>query len=299
MKYLAIQLFISMRPKHWVKNFFIFIPLIFSKKIMHYPENIETLFSFVVFCLLASGIYIFNDIIDRDSDSRIVSKRNRPIAAGKIKIKYAAAFSLMLCIGSLGLALSINVFTFLLCLIYMLTNIVYSKLLKNIAVIDVVFIGLYFMLRVIVGSVACRETPSHWILIMTFLLAMFLGFTKRRQSAVSFLLMNKNSAPHIIREKKRLIHFLDQLILSLIPSIGIIYMLYAVDPHTVIKFKTDAMLYNSPLVFFGLYRYLYLIHNDTLDEDPVIALLKDGPLKISVLVFVILIILISNLQYLT
>ncbi|MFQ6069910.1 MAG: decaprenyl-phosphate phosphoribosyltransferase [Candidatus Aminicenantales bacterium] len=281
MKYLIY----SLRPKNWIKNSFVFLPLIFGKKLFCFPENIYSLFAFIIFCMASSGVYLFNDIIDKDNDKEHPLKRERPLAAGKISVKLAVFSSLTLSIVSLFLSFLLSPPFSLVITTYLILNLVYSKYLKNMIIIDVFCLGGFFLLRIIGGSIIAEVELSHWIIFMTILLALFLGFNKRRQEA-KLLEWNNKSPQKIITKYNH--NFIDQIITILTSSIVIAYMLYTVDERTFKEFGTRNFIYTIPFVYYGLFRYLYLIINkDTENGDPTNILFSDRVLQINILLWII------------
>jgi len=169
-----------LRPKHWIKNIFIFAALIFSLNLFNIVKLIASLQSFFAFCLASSFVYIINDIIDIEQDRKHPKKRNRPIASGKISIKNAIIISIVCLIISMAFAYFVNLNTLIIILVYIFVNIFYSIKIKNVVILDVMFIALGFILRMIAGSTAIEVSFSNWILLTTFCISLFLGFGKRR-----------------------------------------------------------------------------------------------------------------------
>ena len=177
--------------------------------------------------------------------------------------------------------------------VYLVFNILYSKILKNIVIIDVFCFGVFFLLRVIAGSVVAQIEISHWILIMTVLLAFFLGFNKRRQESV---ILKHNAAAHRIVLAKYSRYLIDQMVAVITSSIVLAYMLYTVDARTVKEFGSQSLIFSIPFVYYGIFRYLYLIHKIRIEGDPTRILFSDRPLQINVALWAIVCIAVIYFQ---
>ena len=180
MKYLLY----SLRPKQWIKNFFVFLPLVFGGKLFSFPENLMTFSGFCVFSLTASAMYLINDILDYEKDREHPVKRLRPIPSGKVTVKQALFLAIPLGVFSITISFFLNISFGFVIITYVLFNLLYSKILKNAVIIDVFCIAFFFYLRIKAGSFLSNVELSPWILIMSALLALFLGFNKRRQEIV-------------------------------------------------------------------------------------------------------------------
>lgn len=262
----------SLRPKQWIKNLFIFLPLIFGKKLLVFPDNLNTFIAFCIFSLAASSVYILNDIIDIRKDKLHPAKRLRPLASGKIGIGEASAAGFILCVVSLAASFALNTYFGYIVIAYLMFNIIYSIALKEVVIIDVFCIGLFFWLRIMAGSAVSGAALSYWIIIMTMLLALFLGFNKRRQE---LKLLGKKASVHRSVLMKYNLYFIDQMITVITSSIVISYMLYTVNARTVQEFGSENLIFSIPFVYYGIFRYLYLIHKVKRDGDPTRILLSD------------------------
>ena len=285
MKYL----FFSLRPKQWVKNLFIFLPLIFGHKLFIFPANLNTVIAFFLFSLAASAVYLINDVIDLEQDKKHPIKRFRPIASGKVSIKQAMITALVL--GGFSIAVSVltNVYFALVVIIYLVFNFIYSRILKNLVIIDVFCLGGFFLIRIIAGSVIVGGGLSHWIIIMTVLLAIFLGFNKRRYEIE---LLKRKAIQHRYVLTKYNRYFIDQMIAVITSSIVIAYMLYTVDARTVEEFGTKNLMYSIPFVYYGIFRYLYLIHKTKKAGDPTDVILSDKMMQLDIALWIIVCILV-------
>ena len=280
MKYL----FFSLRPKQWIKNLFIFLPLIFGKKLFDFSVDLKAITAFCLFSLASSIVYLINDIIDFEEDKLHPMKRLRPIASGKTSIKLAKFAALILGIPCILLSFIVNVYFGWIVIAYILFNLVYSKILKRVVIIDILCIGGFFLLRIIAGSIVAGVQLSHWILFMTILLALFLGLNKRRQE---LRILGSRSTSHRSVLSKYRLYFIDQIIAVITSSIAVVYILYTVDARTTKEFGTENLMYSIPFVYYGIFRYLYLIHRIRNDGDPTRILVSDRMLQIDIALWAI------------
>jgi 4-hydroxybenzoate polyprenyltransferase len=272
----------SLRPGQWVKNLFIFLPLVFGKKLFVYPENLEVLAAFCLFSLVSSTAYIFNDLIDLGHDKLHSLKRHRPIASGRVSAREAVMLASFLGGAALLLSFRLNSCFGCLVLVYFALNIIYSKILKKLVIIDVFCIAVFFLLRILAGSIISGAIPSCWIIFMTGLLALFLGFSKRRQE---LNLHEQNPASTRSVLDKYNTYFIDQMISVVTSSVVITYMLYAVNSRTVKAFGSEHLIYGVPFVYYGIFRYLYIIHKQNKGSDPTGIVLSDLPLQLNLLLW--------------
>ena len=282
-------LLLALRPKQWVKNLFIFSPLIFGGKLFIYPANLKTAIAFVLFCLAASVVYLANDLIDLEKDKLHPKKRLRPIASGKVTVDQTKIAALILGIISIVLSFMLSGSFGWVVVTYLTFNLLYSKILKEAVIIDVFCIAAFFLLRIIAGAVVAEVSMSYWIVIMTALLALFLGFNKRRQEVVT---LEEKAASH----RKVLIkydpYFIDQMIAVITSSIVVVYMLYTVDANTVREFGSNHLIYTIPFVYYGIFRYLYLIHRRNEDGDPTDILISDRKTQLNIVLWAAVCILV-------
>ena len=277
-----------LRPKHWIKNLFVFAALIFSLNLFNIVKLIASLQAFFSFCLASSFVYIINDIIDIEQDRKHPKKRNRPITSGRISIKNAIIISILCLIASTILAYFVNLNTLIIISVYIFVNIFYSMKIKNVVILDVMFISLGFILRMVAGATAIEVSFSNWILLTTFCISLFLGFGKRRGELV---LVNNNT-----KKNTRLVlelysmQFLDYMIISSITLTIISYALYTIDSEVIKRFGTDKLIYTVPLVIYGIFRYLYVIYRSDSNGDPTEVVLKDKSIISVVLLWILLVI---------
>jgi 4-hydroxybenzoate polyprenyltransferase len=269
------------RPKQWIKNFFVFAPLIFSKHVFEADFLIASLSAFFVFCISSSTVYIINDIMDVESDRSHPKKKYRPIASGEVSVRQALIFLAVL-IGIIIFMFFFQkpVFVFVI-ILYFVTNLIYSVKVKSIVLLDVFFISFGFMLRVLGGAAAISVAISSWMILTTIFISLFLAISKRR-GELSQVINHENIEKQrkVLREYS--VEFADQL--NTIAAAGTIisYALYSVSERTVITFGTDKLIYTTPFVIYGIFRYMYLMHKKNLGESPTSIVTKDIPIMINV-----------------
>ena len=244
---------------------------------------------FLSFCLMASGIYAFNDVLDVDNDRRHPRKRKRPVALGTIPKSTAIAISGLLVIMSLGLAKAISFKTVAVLLIYFIANVLYSLKLKEIVILDVILIAAGYVLRMFAGATISSQVPSHWIILTTFFLSLFLGFAKRR-AELSFLFAQWGPQRSVLSEYSR--SLLDHILASTMAVTIICYSLYASSDYAQLRFHTDKLIYTIPFVVFGIFRYFQQMKMAKKGEDPTEVLLTDKPTWINLILWAIACILI-------
>lgn len=269
---------VALRPKHWVKNVFVFAPVVFGHRVTDPQALLSTAAVFGLFCMLSSAVYLINDIADREKDRQHPVKRMRPIAAGSLSVLVAAVLAALLAATALLLAFGLNRQFALIALGYLVLNLAYSFILKNVVILDVMVVSSGFLLRVWAGAVAIGVIMSHWLVLCTALIALFLGFVKRRQE-ISTYTESTDQRP-ILSEYS--LPFLDQLIAILTSTTLLAYMLYAFSPEVAEKLGTRWMGLTLPFVLYGMFRYLYLVHQRGEGESPTSIVLKDKPLILAV-----------------
>ena len=273
-----------MRPEQWIKNFFVFTALLFSKNLLNLSKDIDALVGFIIFCMITGYAYMINDLVDLEKDKLHPTKSQRPIASGRLNKTTAIKITTIICLVSLSFAFYINSFFGIIVLTYFLLNIGYSIYLKNIVIIDVVTIASGFVLRVLGGAVIISVTSSQWLVLCTILLSLFLGFSKRRHELI---LLEDNATGH----RKVLEHyspyFLDQMISVVTASTLICYALYTMSKDTIEKLGTSKLIYTIPFVLYGIFRYLYLVHQKEKGGSPTEVVFTDKPMIINISLWVI------------
>lgn len=284
-----VEIFKSLRPYQWTKNLFVFAPLIFSQNIFNAPYLLKTILAFGIFCLLSGAVYIWNDLRDIEADKLHPVKSRRPLASGRLgKTSAAIAFVFISLVG-LGCALLLNLNFFILALAYVLLQVLYSAWLKHVVILDVLLIAAGFLLRVSAGGLVIMVDISEWILICTFLLALFIALSKRRHELV-FLEEDANQHRPILEEYSP--YLLDQMISVVTASTVVAYCLYTISSETVAKFGSSRLIYTVPFVLYGIFRYLYLIHKKGEGGSPESLILKDKPFLAGILLWIASVVII-------
>ena len=273
-------LIFAMRPYQWVKNFFIFLPLIFGQQLFNPTALLETAFMFCLFSLAASAVYLINDVVDLKSDKQHRIKRLRPLASEKITAFQAKITALILSSIAIPLSFILDTYAGWIIVIYMALNYAYMKIIKNIAIIDVFCIAAFFYLRILAGAVVSKVVLSNWIILCTFLIALFLVFNKRRYDL-------KLSREHRSNFAKYSRYFIDRVIFIISFSTVIAYILYTIDAETIERFGTNHLIYTVPFVCYGILRYLYLVHKKGLGGDPARILLNDNKILLNLILWII------------
>jgi 4-hydroxybenzoate polyprenyltransferase len=279
----TIDLLVTLRPHHWIKNTFVFAPLVFSGRFTNIDMCFKAILTFISFCLVSSAVYAANDICDQEEDRRHPVKKFRPIAAGTMSRSSAIIMSAVLFLSGLILAGLLNWSVMLIVLIYFLINIAYSLFIKHIAILDVLTISAGFVLRIVGGGMSISVVPSYWLILCTVMISIFLGFTKRRVELLSVDIDKNNSRPVL---KDYSISFLDQVIPMVTGATILAYALYTVDEHTLMVLGTRAMLLTLPFVIYGLLRYIYIIYHLKQYADPAENLIRDIPTIINLMLWV-------------
>jgi 4-hydroxybenzoate polyprenyltransferase len=271
-----------MRPRQWSKNLILFAALIFSQSLFQLTMLRDNSIAFIIFCFLSGSVYILNDLIDLEQDRNHPKKSKRPLAAGKLTPSVAIISGIILVTLSLISAFCLNTNFAWIALSYFILQIAYSTLLKHIVILDVLTVSAGFVLRAIAGGEVINVPISSWLLICTILLALFLALGKRRHELI---LLEENAVNH----RKILYEYspglLDQMISVATASTVIGYALYTMSAETIKKFQTDNLKYTIPFVLYGIFRYLYLIHQRQEGGSPEKILLNDKPLIINIILY--------------
>lgn len=276
------DIFQLLRPHQWVKNGIVLAGLIFSGHALQTANVVDALIATLIFCLLSSTVYVINDIADAEADRRHPGKANRPIAARRITPGTAVVIAILLGAGSLTWAWFLHFGFFLTALGYLILNILYSFWLKHIVLIDVMSIATGFVLRALAGALVINVDFSGWLLITSFLLAMFLALGKRRHEMV---LLEDGGKNHRKILEQYSTYFLDQLISIVTPAVLVCYLIYVISPDVRQRLGTDYLYLTIPFVIYGIFRYYYLIHRENKGGSPTRILLTDGPILTTVLLW--------------
>lgn len=280
---LPLLLIRALRPRQWTKNFAALAPLLFAKAVQRQDSLVRALAAVAAFCLVSGGVYVLNDWVDRDKDKLHPEKRKRPIASGQLGP--VAAFTLLAVVWAGGLALAwwARPEFFVVVAAYAVMQIAYSFALKRVVILDVLIISAGFILRVVGGGVAINVEVSTWLQLCTLLLAVFLGFAKRRQEIAS---LQENAVLHRENLSDYSVPMLDQMISIVAAACFVAYTLYTVAPETVAKVGSDRLKFTIPFVIYGMFRYLFLVHKRNAGGSPEKVLLSDVPLIIDLLLYV-------------
>ncbi len=266
----------TMRPRQWTKNAFLFAALVFDGKLFHLPDFLRTLAGFGLFCLISSAVYIFNDLLDIEADRQHPVKKNRPIASGKLRIPVAITAGVTLSLLAIALG-SLLAWQFVLTILfYFFMMLAYSKWLKHVPILDVLILAAGFVLRVHAGTtLIVVERFSPWLYVLMTLLALYLGFGKRR---AELALLANDATLHRKVLDGYTIPLLDQFITIVSGTTILAYSLYTFfrlpDNHT--------LMLTIPFVIYAIFRYLYLIQVKQIGGEPEEILLSDHPFQISI-----------------
>ena len=273
----------TLRPQQWIKNLFIFAPLIFSQNFFRLIPVLKTTAAFILFCLTSGAVYILNDIRDMEEDRLHPLKSKRPLASGKLEKKAAVTAFVVLTLCVLGSSFLLSRTFLVAVLTYFLLQVAYSFWLKHVVILDVFIVAGGFFIRVIAGALVIAVFISPWLLICTILLALFLSLGKRRHELV---LLDAGATQHrpILREYNP--YLLDQMISVVTASTVISYCLYTIAEETVAKFGTNRLLFTVPFVLYGIFRYLYLIHQKSEGGTPESLIITDRPLLAAIFLWI-------------
>jgi 4-hydroxybenzoate polyprenyltransferase len=273
-----------MRPQQWIKNFFLFAALIFSGNLFHSNLFSQVAIGFFLFSLAASGIYLLNDLTDLENDKLHPIKSKRPLPSGKLSPGVARIFCILLIVAGIAGAYALNQSFMWIVLAYVVINVLYSFILKNVVILDVMTISAGFVLRVIAGAIVINVPTSEWLLICTVLLSLFLGFSKRRHE-LTMLESHANFHRSVLEHYSP--YFLDQMIGIVTASTVMSYALYAISDETIKKFGTNKLIYTVPFVLYGIFRYLYLVHRKVEGGNPTRLALTDLPLLVNIMLWIV------------
>jgi 4-hydroxybenzoate polyprenyltransferase len=266
-----------MRPYQWIKNGFVFLGPVFGHAWNDPAMVVDALVLFAAFCLASSGVYVMNDIADRDADRLHPTKRFRPVAQGDVGIGAARALCIVLLLSGAALAARVSLPALVIVSAYVVLNIAYSAGLKHVAILDVFIISAGFMLRILAGTVGIGIPPSKWLLLCGLMLTLFLGFGKRRAELVAAAASGDTdgASGHRASLDGYSRTLLDVLITVSVACAAIGYALYSVDAETVALHGTDKLILTLPFVLYGLFRYLQLMYVKGVGGDPAWDVLHD------------------------
>ncbi|MEA2204772.1 MAG: hypothetical protein QOE77_1548 [Blastocatellia bacterium] len=268
-----------MRPRQWVKNGFVFMGLLFANE-WRQPEMLRrVLLATLAFSLVASGVYVLNDLLDRERDLHHPTKKVRPLAAGQISVTVALLLLALLWIAGGAVGLWVSRTVLLILLAYVAINLLYSLGLRQVVILDVFLIAAGFMLRILAGTVGVGIAPSQWLLICGFMVALFLGFAKRR--AELYALSGETSNHRSVLEHYQPV-LLDKMIVVTATCVILTYSLYTMSPVTVQNHHTESLIYTAPFVVYGIFRYIYTLHHQQTGTEPANELFRDPHILLSI-----------------
>lgn len=262
-----------MRPHQWVKNLFVIAPLVFAKQLFDVPTALRTLAAFVLFCLASSTVYYLNDLADVEADRAHPVKRKRPIASGVVPVGLARNVALGMALTAVAGGFLLGLSFLAAVVIYLVLNLAYSARLKRVPYVDVLVIAAGFELRVLGGAYAAQVPASTYLLVVTFLLATFLGFGKRSHEL--------SQAGERTEQRKVLQSYHPTTLLVLLYATALAtvlaYVLYTLDPNTSAFFGTRFLVATAPFTLFGVLRFLHLVRHRPEAESPTDEMLRDWP----------------------
>jgi 4-hydroxybenzoate polyprenyltransferase len=239
----------------------------------------NVLLTAIAFSLMASGVYVINDLLDKESDLNHPRKRHRPLAAGTVSSGAASVLMIALVLAALVLCLLVATKVLALLSIYLLVNIAYSLRLKHVVILDVFIIASGFMLRILAGTVGVGIAPSQWLLLCGLMMALFLGFAKRRAELYA---LSGDGPTH----RKVLSHYqpvlLDNMIVVTATCVILSYSLYTLSPATIQFHHTESLIYTVPFVIYGIFRYIYSLHQQVAGSDPALQIFRDPHLLLAI-----------------
>ena len=264
------------RPLQWTKNSVVFAALVFAGRLTDPPSVFLAVLAFIAFCLVSGAVYLVNDVRDIEADRLHPTKRHRPIPSGHLSVNLALSIAAMLVIASLALSWWIRPSFAAMTAAYLVLMLAYSFGLKHVVILDVVLIAVGFVIRAAAGAVAIDVVISPWLLACTLLLALFLGFGKRRHE-----LAHVEAAAHRPNLESYTLPLLDQLLVVTATATVVSYLLYTIETRA--KFDTNALILTVPFVAFALFRYLFLLHRRGEGGRPESLLFSDKPLLLAII----------------
>ncbi len=281
----TLALLRSLRPEQWLKNGFVFAPMVFVGRVADPEAWLRSAAAVVAFSAASSATYLLNDILDRESDRVHPTKCRRPIASGELTVGIAVAAAVLAEVFALALGLTLGRWFLYVLIGYVVLTALYSVSLKELVFVDVLVVAAGFVLRVVGGAVALPVPVSHWLLMCAFLLALYLALGKRRSELV---LLGGAAGAHRAVLGHYTLDLVDQAISVVLGATVVAYTLYTVAPDTVRRVGSEGLMATVPVVLYGLLRYLYLLHRHELGGNPSRVLLVDRPLLACVVLWVVI-----------
>ena len=264
-----------LRPHHWIKNFFVFIPIFFAKEIFSWDKLESTFLAFVVFCLLASSVYVINDIVDREQDALHPKKKTRPIASGQVKVPAAIVLAFVLIIGAAVFIWQLIPAVIYAAVIYLGMNLAYSFALKHYAIFDVLLISALYLVRVMAGGIASQTPVSSWLVLCTLFVTLF-------------LILGKRKAEMTHKKQRRVLGSYNPDVVDHLLTISVSLTLISYSLYSVLGVESPYAVFSIFFVLLALFRYLHLTYSDDAStENPEKILLKDQVVLGSIIGWVI------------
>ena len=279
----------SLRPQQWTKNLFVFAGLLFSGRLIDQAAWPAAIAAFLIFCGLSGAVYLVNDVLDRAADAQHPIKRHRPVASGALPPGVALTAALVLVAGCVAAATAINAGLTITAVAYVVLLGAYSAALKHYVIIDVLTLSAGFVLRAVAGAVAIAVPISHWLLVCSTLLALFIGLSKRRHELT---LLSDSASGHRPSLQEYSPYLLDQMISVVTAATLVAYSVYTISSETAERLGSDRLGLTIPFVLYGIFRYLYLVHRRDGGGSPSELLLTDRPLLVCVALWVAAVILV-------
>jgi 4-hydroxybenzoate polyprenyltransferase len=278
----------TMRPRQWTKNAFVFAALVFDKQLVNLVSVERTVAAFILFCLISSAVYIFNDLSDVEADREHPIKRNRPIASGRLPAGVASVAGMLLVVISVVGGYLLAPDFALVVAVYFLMNLAYSRWLKHIPIVDVLILAAGFVLRVVAGvAVIHVERFSPWLYVVMTLLSLYLGFGKRR---AELALLADDAGSHRKVLEGYTIPLLDQYIMIVSATTIVAYSFYTFSAPNVPA--NHSMMLSIPFVVYAIFRYLYLIQVQKAGGEPEEILLTDRPFQVGLFLWAVVVIIV-------
>lgn len=274
------EIFFSMRPQQWYKNLVIFIGIAFSLNLLNFDLWIVVISAFIIFCLLSGSVYLLNDVFDIDKDRNHPKKSKRPLPSGALKIYQAILSAMIFIMISLIWSYFINMLFLMISTLFFILMMLYSLFLKEFIIVDILVISTGLVLRAIAGALAINVFVSPWLIICTFLLALFLALGKRRHE---LFLLGDNAKKHRRNLDSYSTDMLDQMIIIATNTLIMSYSLYTFFSGNIL------MMLTIPFAFYGIFRYLFLIHSENIGGEPEM-LFKDKGMLISIIFWIVIVI---------
>jgi 4-hydroxybenzoate polyprenyltransferase len=282
-------LLLSLRPHQWVKNSLVFGALIFSRSLSQWGAARLSLGAFIAFSMASSGVYLLNDLCDLEADRQHPVKRRRPLAAGVLNPMLARAAMVLLLASAVALSLMLRPAFAIILSVYLLLNLAYSFGVKRVVILDVMLVAIGFVLRAVAGAVVIGVQASPWLILCTLMLALLMGFGKRRHELT---LLQEEAQNHRHSLDGYSVQFLDLMMTIAGGAAVVTYALYTMAEETVARFHTRSLILTIPFVLYGVFRYLYLVHKREGGGDPARMFVTDAPTLANVGLWIVTICLI-------